>query len=247
MVDLADIHCHLLPYVDDGAEDLSISLQLIASEAEQGVRTICVTPHLRKGMFESSDHWIREKFQQLKDEVRQQYIPVRLCLGREYHYDSGFRKCLAEGKVIPLGNGTTLLVEFSSRHVFEELLEGVERVQKAGYQPLIAHVERYPATCGQVDRVRQLIDAGAMIQVNADSILGLEGFKRRMFTRKLLKQQLVHVVASDAHDLKYRPSRIAQCGTYIEKKMGTEYAQTVLHNNPLSILGPLPFQREKGD
>jgi protein-tyrosine phosphatase len=247
MVDLADIHCHLLPYVDDGAEDLSISLQLIASEAQQGVRTICVTPHLREGMFGSSDHWIREKFAQLEEEIRQQNIPVRLCLGREYFYDSGFRRRLAEGRVIPLGNGTTLLVEFSTQHDFEVLLEGVERVQRAGYQPLIAHIERYFATCGQVDRVRQLIDAGAMIQVNANSILGDEGFKRRMFTRKLLKYQLVHVVASDAHDPRYRPSKIAQCATYIEKKMGPEYAQIVLRYNPLSILGPLPFQREKGD
>ena len=232
---IADIHCHIIPYVDDGAAVIEEAMALIRTQYNQGIRLICATPHLRHGMFESSDEEIIRQYTRLKSLATSRFQGLELYLSREYHCDKLFREHLKSYTILPLGRGNHLLIEFSSRHTVEQIQEYIDLVQSYGYQPLIAHVERYPAVSSE-DQIRGLIRQGAKIQVNAGSVLGREGLKKRLFVHKLLKKGLVDVVASDSHDTVERPCELKKAYELIEKKMGSNAARNVFWENPANIL-----------
>lgn len=236
MTALADIHCHVLPYVDDGAEHLEEMQQLLTEQARQGIRLVCATPHLRQGMFNAGDEEVKRQFERARDYIRTQKLPITLCLSREYHCDDRFLTLLEQGRVLPMGNGNTILVEFSSRHSVETICDRLEKVIRAGYRPLVAHAERYPAVREGIAQVERLIGLGAMIQINAGSVLGREGWRQKHFCWELMRQDMVHVVASDAHGPQYRPVELGACAHKIEHKMGRTYAQKVLWNDPCEIV-----------
>lgn len=235
-MELIDIHCHLIPYVDDGAYDLDEAGELLEEEVRQGVRRICLTPHLRRGMFETTDEEIEKRFAQLQQLAAERQLPLWLYHSREYHADSLFRARLEEGRVRPLGEGDTLLVEFGYHFELAEMLSALQMVRLAGYRPLVAHVERYDAVQRDAALAQKLADAGAMLQLNAGSILGREGLRQKHLCARLIRQGLVRVVASDAHDLEQRKPELAACASHLERKYGRETAKRLLSVNPLGIL-----------
>lgn len=235
MTNLADIHCHLVPYVDDGAYDLEEAESLLREQARQGVRAICLTPHLRRGMFETSQEEIDSQVARLRSLVLEWELPLRLCDSREYHFDRTFLHCMEEGKLRPMGNGNVILVEFG-RHDAEEMFQAIEIVKDAGYRPLVAHVERYPAVRQDGKLPGELVRRGAMLQVNAGSLLGDEGLRQKWLAQRLIKEKLVTVVASDAHDMKIRRPNLADCFAILERKYGRETADALLCANPLSLI-----------
>ena len=173
MKGLADIHCHIVPYVDDGALRIQEAEELLSMQAEQGVTTICCTPHLRKHMFETPDEVIKQRFEQVKEVVTKAELPLILYLSREYHCDELLIKKLEAGEILPLGNGNTLLLEFSHRHSEEQMQKYVKIVKSYGFRPLLAHAERFEAleSLGSMARLTEL---GALIQMNASSVTGSE-------------------------------------------------------------------------
>ena len=236
MIRMADIHCHLLPYVDDGAQDLDESIELLKRQYKQGVRLICFTPHLRKGMFQTSDEDIIRRFEMIHEQAAEIFKgKLKLCLSREYFCDSEFMRRVEEDEVIPMGNGRFLLTEFSQRYAKRQCYEYVQNVIRHGYRPLLAHVERFPEL-QDTGTIERLIKMGAKIQVNAGSLLGREGIRQMLWTRKLLKEGLVHIVASDAHDTDSRPPELGKAVAYIEKKLGQGKAEELFWKNQLEIL-----------
>lgn len=236
MKSIADIHCHILPYVDDGAEHTAEMEEMLTAQAQQNVRVICFTPHLRAKMFTSGDEDVLHRFEQAKEFVQAKRLPIRLCLGREHYCDRAFLEKLEAGNLMTMGMGNALLMEFSGRYDTDAICDYVKRATEAGYQPLAAHVERYPAIRAGADQVEKLVDTGAKIQINASSLLGREGLRQKLFCWKLMKLGLVDVVASDAHDPKYRPPELGECARKIENVMGQAQARKVLWDNPLEIL-----------
>ncbi len=234
--DLADLHCHLLPYVDDGAYDEDECLELLRREADQGVRTICLTPHLRADMFESTDKEVLERYALAERLAREAELPLALYLSREYHYDRIFRGRLRTRELWPLGRGNVLLVEFGGRDSGEEILEAVRLVARAGYVPLLAHAERYLPLQADWAFAHDLREAGALLLINAGSVLGREGLRQKLLCRKLLQKDLVTVIASDAHDRKLRVPELALCAEHLEHKYGRGFAQKLLCGNPAAIL-----------
>lgn len=235
MIRIADIHCHILPYVDDGAEQKEESMALLESQYKQGVRVICVTPHLRKGMFETPDEILFEQFERLQECARTFKSKIHLYLSREYYCDSSFIQRVEEGNVISMGTGKYLLTEFSTRYSKLEVYEFIKIIRKSGYRPLIAHVERFPEL-KDLKCVERMIHLGAKIQVNAGSLLGREGILQALWTRRLVKNHLVHVVASDAHDTENRPAELTKAAKYLRKIVGEAETKNLLYENPLTIL-----------
>lgn len=237
-MNIIDIHCHILPYVDDGAANLEEALTLLQLEAQQGVTEICLTPHLRHKMFESSDEKLREKFNQLQDAAWDQNIPIKLHLSREYYYDDHFKKALKEKNVLPMG-GDVLLTEFSYSSDYQALHAAAEEILNAGFIPLFAHVERYKAFQDDPDCGKPLVEMGVLLQMNADSIIGQDGRKTKLLSERLLKTGCIHVVASDAHDTENRVPNLKKCADYLEKKIGRAGTHRLMHDNPLAILNSL--------
>lgn len=239
MTKLVDLHCHILPYVDDGALRTEESEQLLDMLYLQGVRVICATPHLREKMFETPDEEIRAQFDELQAYAARRSYAVRLFLSREYHCDRLTRERMEQGSLLRMGAGNTVLLEFSQRHDYDYILSWIDDARTRGYQPLVAHVERYPALEGDLDKVSALIQKGAKLQMNAGSILGHEGLRQAKWSRRLLKESMIHVVASDSHDPVDRPPELDACQRYLRKKIGDACADALMRDNPMRILSTI--------
>ena len=130
-----------------------------------------------------------------------------------------------------------MLVEFSSRHNFVQIRNWIYELVKAGFRPIIAHVERYHSVVKNgLDFIDELRDMGAYIQMNADSIIGEDGFMIKRFCKKVIKEEMLDFVGSDGHDLARRTPHIGKCYDKIEKMMGTDYADMIFISNPECII-----------
>lgn len=233
-----DLHCHLMPYVDDGASDMDESITLLEMQAQQGVKEICLTPHLRKGMFGTSDEDVRRGYERMVKVARDEGIPVKLHLGREYFFDAELQGRVLDKTVIALGGRNTVLVEFPYDCSVAPFWEAAYLFLDAGLTPLFAHVEKYQAVRENPAILRDLAQSGVLAQMNASSLLGQEGWFTKHAAWKLLNQGLIHVIASDSHNLSSRSPNLKLCRAALEKKFGWVAAQKLHYENPLSILYP---------
>ena len=231
-----DIHTHILPGVDDGAADLQAACRLVQMAQQDGTQVLFLTPHYRGDREDYSPARLQESFLQLQEEVARQMPDMQLYLGTEVRYDSDVPEKLLQGTVLPLAASDFVLLEFSTMAMRSQIIAGVMDVLRYGFMPIVAHAERcetlraYPAL---VDEVRR---SGGYIQLNADSILGVNGLSVKRFAHKLLKDRKVDFVASDAHDCERRPPLLNKCFLRVRKKYGEEYAARVFYENARSIL-----------
>ena len=215
---LVDIHCHILPGVDDGAPDMETSRAMIRDAYEQGVRYIIATPHYRPEMFEPS---MKKVIRDVKlvpyEESTEQMIR---------HLDKKLRPTMLGSRYV--------LAEFSTNDSFVTVRNYIYELITKGYRPIVAHVERY-FCCQEPERIQELKKLGAQIQINADSVLGYEGHTIKKFCAGLMKDDLVDFIGSDAHNLEGRKMNLGKCATYVRKKMGQDYAEEIFVDNPRQI------------
>ncbi len=231
-----DIHCHILPGVDDGSPDMATSLEMLRIADKNGITHLILTPH-HKPMHHnvSPEHNVvyRKKLQEAAKEAG---IKAKLFSGNEIYYSDETMEELIEGKICSLAGSDYVLVEFHPTNPYMAIQNAVSRVQAAGFIPIIAHVERYSDIVSHPSRVKDLIEMGSFIQVNASSIMGKYGFGISHFTKRLLKQELVHFIASDAHDTGRRAPNLLDCRNYVERKYGEDYGKKLFFTNPANVI-----------
>lgn len=228
---LSDIHCHILPYVDDGARTLDEAKKMILEQIEQGVSTVYLTPHLRTDYFEKSDESIISEFNELCLAVKD--YDIKLYLSREYFCDNNFLERLAKGDVLTLSEQNHILVEFSYMDTEGYILECIQNIVELGYIPILVHIERFKVfQSKKSDIISKLISQGAMIQINTESVLGKMGFKIKSLTKYWLKNDLVHFIASDCHRLDMRVPDLGKCAKYLSKKISKQQFEQIFYINP---------------
>ena len=212
-----DIHCHILPGVDDGAKDIDVSKGLIKQEIDNGVKYICLTPHQNSRNLNKEG--LIEVFNNLKKEIGDE---INLFLGCElYYYDSMIRD-LKDGKILTMNNSKYVLVEFSTR-LETPISDILYDIKVNGYIPIIAHIERYSyLTLKDYDEISKY----ALIQVNSKS-LSDKYYKKQM--KYLFKNKLVSFIASDCHNLDRRCCDFTEAKKIISKKYKDQYDK--LFNN----------------
>lgn len=235
MESVIDVHCHILPGVDDGPAKMEESLQILRMACEQGVRKMILTPHYRRGYFETSRDDVRTVFSRFKMKAEQEKIYVELFLGCEFHRESEILARLKADSAYRMAETPYVLLEFSQDDNYSSIRNYTMGLLNNGYRPVIAHAERYPAI-RKMEHIHYLINSGAYIQINAGSILGKEGWSTRRFCRQLLKDRCVHLIGSDAHDLRRRGMCLGECAAYLEKKLGYQEAQRILQENPEKLV-----------
>lgn len=235
MKHLIDIHNHCLPNVDDGADSIEETLEILRSEYEQGIRDVIATPHYKKPGRGRTKKEIRQVISSIQDALRKEHIDIHLHIGCELFYSSRCIEYLQKDIVATLADSKYVLVEFYPDEDYRKIREGIYELVAAGYRPILAHVERYDSLAS-IDKVIEVIELGASIQVNADAVLGKEGIRVAWYVHKLLKNHLVHFVATDAHDSKKRKPRLLECEKSLEKKYGIQYAEELCILNPKRIL-----------
>lgn len=231
-----DIHTHLLPGVDDGAADMTEALRLVRIAYQNGTRAIVLTPHYRGRFKKSSVERLQAGFSEFSNMVKHEIPQMELYLGHEAYCERELPRLLAEKAVLTIHNSRYCLLEFSPGVLRSQLTTGVSEVVGQGFTPIIAHAERYNVLRKQDDLLDELLNMGALIQVNADSIMGKRGLLIRMFCNRLLGRRQVHFVASDAHDDKMRPPILRKSFMYIHKKYGAEFAHQLFFENAHAVL-----------
>lgn len=234
MTGLFDIHCHIIPGVDDGSENIEESIKMLNMEYEEGVRTIIATPHFRAKMFETSSATIFEQYQYVKKEA--ETLGIRLFLGCEFHAKMDMAALLKEGRVSSMAGSRYVLTEFSDGVEKSYVKERLFSLISKGYKPIIAHIERYESVCKDFDFIEEMVEIGAKTQVNTSSITGQDGFGIKRFCKKLMKEDLLHFVGTDAHGCKKRVPQMQEAYNYVSKKMGEDYAKEIFVLNPAKIV-----------
>ena len=231
-----DIHCHIVPGVDDGATDIEETGKLLRMEYEQGVRTIIATPHFRFRMFETSAEKVKEQFKLVEKAAAEVASDLHVYLGCEFHTNMEMISMLRENKVMTMAGSRYVLTEFSHNSEENYIRERLSTLLSGGYKPIVAHIERYEATRTSMDFVEELVDMGVCMQINADSITGKDGFFTKRYCNRVMKQDLLHFVGSDCHNSTKRISRIGEASRVVTAKFGQDYADELFIRNPERIL-----------
>ena len=228
----ADLHNHSLFGLDDGPETEEEMFALVDAAWADGIGTICLTPHFYPGGFGLPRP--EGAFEALTRYASEKYPALRLYLGNELRYSPGCLSWLKSGACRTLNGTDHVLVDFAAGEPEEAIVKGLRRLLSAGYRPVLAHAERYGAL--KTETVRALSRSGVSIQMDVQSLFGVYGLGARLRCGKLLKQNLVDIAATDAHDLGRRSPILSRGFREIKKKYGEACACAIFAENPLALL-----------
>ncbi len=234
--DYIDIHSHILPGIDDGSENFLMSMEMLKTASDDGIREIILTPHNKPGRHNADAEKILSLIKRLQKKADEEELGMKLHPGNELYYRSGLSEMITEGNVCTLANSDYVLTEFSPMDDYDYIRNGIYNLTAEGYIPILAHVERYSKVCAKTDRIEDLIEMGCYIQINAGSIMGNFGLAAKMQAKRILSGHLAHFVATDAHDTGKRAPRMADCAAYIKKKYGEDYMQELFYENPMHVI-----------
>ena len=242
---MIDLHCHILPGVDDGAQTPEQALDMARLAVDAGVATIAATPHTNIArMFENyaSDE-LDARFTALRTLLKQQNIPLEIVTGAEIYFDGDVADMLRRGTVPTLGGTRYPLVEFSFHDRPSRVLDGLESLLDAGYTPIIAHPERYRFVQRDPGGLLPVFaDMGCVLQINRGSPLGRFGEGALRVSRRMLEIGLVHLVASDAHSDTASTPWLADIRAFLRDTYGDGCPELLLERNPAHILRDEPVE-----
>lgn len=198
-----DIHCHIIPGVDDGSKDLATSVELVKKLRSWGVKRIFASPHVTQLTFENSPATIEGPFRQLKDELDAQGIDVALGHSAEYRIDDLFRKLLEDGKPLMLLPEDYILIENPFVQESWNIEQLVFDLQVSGKRPILVHPERYMYYNTKRQRYRDLHNAGLLFQINILSLAEAYGKQEKKLAEWMLKEGMVDFAGTDLHSLRH--------------------------------------------
>lgn len=236
VMEFTDLHNHALFDTDDGPKTEKDMFSLVDAIYKDNIRHLCLTPHYHPGYFGENSRMADHAFKTLSIYVSDKYPDLKLYRGNELRYSRGCADWVREGKCHAINNGNYLLMDFSQDEEGDVIVKGTNQILNSGYIPVLAHVERYRRVANNMDFVRELRENGVVIQVDAQSILGVFGIGSKRCCKRMLALGLVDVVATDAHGSLLRPPSITESYRYIEKHYGKKYAEAVCVHNPYAIL-----------
>jgi protein-tyrosine phosphatase len=216
---MIDLHGHYLPGVDDGAADMETSLAMLRSAKKDGIETTVVTPHALGSACKAKDlAALRRSWDKWRAALKKSDVQVAVVSGAEVYFTSELLPVLKDNRdLLTINNSSYFLLEFPSDYVYAHSSEFIFTILTEGFIPIISHAERNSEIQRSPGILRDLVKAGALCQVNAGSLRGDFGNEARRCAYELIQGNLVHVIASDAHDLDSRKPELA-------------YVPSLLHN-----------------
>lgn len=236
---MIDLHCHIIPWADDGAKDAHTACGMARHALKNGVEVIVATPHCNlRGMqnnFRGQDYEYR--LGMFRSLLRQHHIPLELLPGAElFAHPSNLRQILDERRAVTLNRSRYLLVEFDFGSPGSDISDALDLIARKNLIPVVAHPERYRAVQDEPTLPRRWSRQGYVLQINKGSILGQLGEGSRDAAMQMLHAQIAHVIASDAHDTHYRTTGFLSLLPVLEKVCPSDYISLLLRDNPESIL-----------
>jgi protein-tyrosine phosphatase len=233
---MIDLHCHILPGIDDGAADLPVSLAMARAFVADGVTTVACTPHILPGVYHNSGLQIRAAVQQLQQALDQEGIALNLVAGADVHIAPDLTSGLQSGHLLSLGDTRYVLIEPPHNVLPPRLEECFFGLLAAGYVPILTHPERLSWINAHYETISRLFQAGVWMQVTAGSLAGAFGRNPLYWAERMLDEGRVHFLATDAHDTKRRPPNLSRGRELAAKLVGEGEAEHLVVSRPEGVL-----------
>lgn len=236
MNQFVDIHCHILPRVDDGSQTPEETKAMLQKAWDEGIQIMVATPHYHKQRGKNDIELIKKQLLLTRKLAKEVHPKMQICLGMEIYYGEDVPELLKEGRVVSIRKSRYILVEFSPGDEFQYILNAVRKLQMSGHTVIIAHIERYNCLRKDISNVEYLREMGAYLQVNTGSITGSYGRSVKKFLREVLKAHLVQLVGTDAHGSERRTPKMQEAYKEVVKRCGEEYADQIFGQNAKKVL-----------
>lgn len=241
---MIDIHCHILPGIDDGAASFTDSIAMANAAVEQGIDTIIATPHHRNGKYNNVKSDILAYTEELNTMLQRENIPLTILPGQETRLNGDMLTDLEQDELLTLNHTRYLFVEFPFDHMPRYAKRMLFDLQVAGYTPVIVHPERNRDILEHPSILYDLVHKGALTQVTAGSLTGEFGKKIQKYTNQLIEANLAHFIASDAHNTTTRGFRLQQAYAAVEAQYGQTKLNYFRENSELIINGSWVWKDE---
>jgi protein-tyrosine phosphatase len=237
---MIDLHCHILPGIDDGAVDLEASLQMARAQLADGVTIVACTPHILPGLYHNTGPQICEAIDALQRVLDDAGLALKLVSGADNHMTPNFVDGLRSGQLLSLANTRYVLVEPPHHVAPVRIEEFFFDLTLAGYVPILTHPERLSWINSHYPVIQRLVRAGVWMQITAGSLTGAFGSKVRYWAERMLGEGCVHILASDAHDVSRRPPNLCRGMEYAAKRVGLEEAKRLVVTRPRGVIEDVP-------
>lgn len=234
---MIDLHVHILPGLDDGPSDPEESLAMCRLAVEDGTTVLVATPHMCDGLYDVPPDAVLRAAERLQQDAAAAGLPLRILPGGDIHAQPDLPARLRARQALTIADGGKyVMVEFSHAGLPPGVEELLFALHLGGITPIITHPERNGAIQENPGRLRQLVEAGNLVQVTAGSLTGAFGRRVERCARRLLTERLVHVVASDAHSAGRRAPGLCQARQVVEMEVGLDEAAEIFDRRPEQVL-----------
>jgi protein-tyrosine phosphatase len=233
---LIDLHCHLLPGVDDGSENLAMSLDMARMACADGITTAICTPHILPTVYDNAGPQIQAAVTLLQEALSSADIPLRLLSGADVHLVPDLLEGLKDGRILTLAGSRYLLLEPPHHVMPPQFNDCIFGLQSAGYVAILTHPERLSWIEPQYALVRSMVHKGLWIQLTAGSLTGRFGQGPRYWAERMLDEGLCHVIATDAHNISTRPPHLSNAQTMVEQRLGAAEAANIFRIRPSGVI-----------
>jgi protein-tyrosine phosphatase len=241
---MIDLHCHILPGIDDGASDLAESLALLRLAVADGITHMVATPHINPGFFDNNPQSIQQALQLLQQAAQAEAIPITLSAAAEVRVTAELMLAVAAKQLPILGSWQdqqVLLLEFPHSHIPPGSDKLMKWLLQRNILPMIAHPERNRDVQADLSVLNPFIRAGCLFQLTASSILGDLGERHQQCAQVLLERRIFTIMATDCHNLNRRPPKLAEACAIVAKYTDASYASLLVNEHPALIAQPLHF------
>ncbi|MCD8105504.1 MAG: hypothetical protein LUF35_11030 [Lachnospiraceae bacterium] len=231
---MVDIHSHILPGLDDGAESMEEAVEMAKIAADSGIFHIVASSHGNFYPYTVGEY--RIAFSRLQSTLEHLRIPVKLHSGMEIFLDEKVPALLESGQLLSLNGTDYLLVEFDFEEDPDIVCERLDELHKAGYRVVLAHPERYVFIQKDIRFAGYLAGCGCVLQMNQGSLFGDFGEESRIAAVSMLNDGLIKIIATDAHDTRLRSHDLGRAIRYLSEHFSQRSVHLWLSENPSRIL-----------
>lgn len=235
---MVDIHSHILPGLDDGAESLEEALVMARLAVSSGTRHMAATSH--GNYYDYTLEEYRESLEKLQEELAKEAIPLKLYPGMEIFLDDDAASRIQRKELLSLNHTDYLLVEFPFEESEGNVLRRIRLLQEAGWRIVLAHPERYIFVQKDPEFAYYLADQGCVLQINGGSVLGDFGSRCQRMALQLMDDGIAGVIASDAHDTEYRSPDMNRLMEFLDQNFDPAEVKLWISENPSRILKGMP-------
>ncbi|MQW22580.1 MULTISPECIES: tyrosine-protein phosphatase [unclassified Lactococcus] len=233
---MIDIHCHILPGIDDGAKTALDTLTMLKSAVDEGITSIAVSPH-HNPQYNNERPLILEKVAEVQQIVRENQLPIEILPGQEVRIYGDLLQDYAAGKLVTSSDRSHyMLIEFPSNHVPKYASQLFYDMNLNGLQPILVHPERNAGIIENPDLLYEFVEQGVLSQITASSITGHFGKKIQKLSFQIIENDLTHFVASDAHNVTSRAFKMREAFEIITDQYGFSTAQMFRENGQAVIV-----------